>query len=109
MGMGKEVKLLFENWRRCLKEWVDDTDVAAVLDDEAKEEPEEKLSEEEESIVRHNLRALDTMGGPPAIDRLGFGHLDEEALMDVVGGIPTLRRSKIVKAIGAGTKKTVYK
>ena len=75
---------------------------------DGQENPEEKLSEEEESIVRHNLDMLGTLGGPPATDRFGFP-VAEEDMMSLVGSIPTLRRNKIVKSIGSGTKKIAYK
>jgi hypothetical protein len=132
------MKLLFENWRKYLNEGQNTSDgweqgptsMSARWEtatptgtdppppppppptqepEEDEEEPEQELSEEEESIVRHNLHMLDTMGGPAATDRFGLSRLKEKDLMNLVASIPTLRRNKIVKAIGAGTKKTVYK
>tara|TARA_Y100000034_G_scaffold21309_1_gene24530 strand:- start:5098 stop:5859 length:762 start_codon:yes stop_codon:yes gene_type:complete len=51
---------------------------------------------------------LDTLGGPPATDRFAFP-TKEEDMMSLVGSIPALRTSKIIKSVGSGTKKIAYK
>jgi hypothetical protein len=98
------MKLLLENWRKYLNEWVFDTDIG-----DSGEEESEYVPLAEDPIVRHNVHMLDTLGGPPATDRFGFSNLNEEELMELVGSIPPLRTSKIIKSIGAGTQKIVYK
>jgi len=97
------MKLILENWRQYLNEWVFDIDIS----DDAKEEPEQTPLAND-PIVRHNLYMLDTLGGPPATDRFAFP-TSEEDMMSLVGSIPTLRTSKIVKSIGSGSKKIAYK
>jgi hypothetical protein len=98
------MKLILENWRKYLNEWVFDTDIG-----DSGEEESEYVPLAEDPIVRHNAHMLDTLGGPPATDRFGFSNLNEEELMELVGSIPPLRTSKIIKSIGAGTQKIVYK
>ena len=131
MGMDEEVKLLFENWRRYLKEGElsDAVGKSAAervrrimqlpsgvtpsgrLEPEESEEPEESAEYvplANDPIVRHNLHMLDTLDGPPATDRFAFP-TSEEDMMSLVGSIPALRTSKIVKSVGSGTKKIAYK
>jgi hypothetical protein len=122
------MQLLFENWRRYLKEGaVSDTigksaadrfrkafaaEDAVRFDDpeesEESEESEEYVPLADDPIVRHNLHMLDTLDGPPATDRFAFP-TSEEDMMSLVGSIPALRTSKIVKSVGSGTKKIAYK
>ena len=121
------MQLLFENWRRFISEGaLSDTIGKSAADrfrqmatyDEKEEppaefpeepdEPEEYTPLANDPIVRHNLHMLDTLGGPPATDRFAFP-TSEEDMMSLVGSIPALRTSKIIKSVGSGTKKIAYK
>jgi len=116
------MKLLLENWRKYLNEGQNTSD---GWETEAPQKspapppippPPTQEPDEEESIVRHNLHMLDNMpaaadpiGVGDATNRFGLSHFKEEDLMNLVGSIPTLRKNKIVKSIGLGTQKIVYK
>jgi hypothetical protein len=101
------MKLLFENWRKYLNEWVFDIDIS----DDAKEEPEQTPLADD-PIVHHNEEMLGTNPpgpGPDAVEKFNLWDLSREELIQVVGSIPPLRTSKILKVIGSGTKKIAYK